>query len=170
MMNRNGFANERSHIYAANPIAIRGQHPSLQSPYANHKFGIRCALLLDSLPTPLAPTLPPSRSHTAGRGIHRRRIANMHHRFLPPKFPNRLAWHNTIPSDARVTTTDKGVASLAPTSCPTAQRTSKMRCQNVLNLQICVIKERPAQVQPPWAPRSWTCRVRQSGPPPSRCH
>jgi len=111
-MNRNGFANERSHIYAANPIAIRGQHPSLQSPYANHKFGIRCALLLDSLPTPLAPTLPPSRSHTAGRGIHRRRIANMHHRFLPPKFPNRLAWHNTIPSEARVTTTDKGVASL----------------------------------------------------------
>ena len=130
-MNRNGFANEGSHIYAANPIAIRGQHPSLQSPYANHKFGIRCALLLDSLPTPLAPTLPPSRSHTAGRGIHR---------FLPPKFPNRLAWHNTIPSEARVTTTDKGVASLAPTSCPTAQRTSKMRCQNVLNLQICVIK------------------------------
>ena len=113
MMNRNGFANERSHIYAAaNPIAIRGQHPSLQSPYANHKFGIRCALLLDSLPTPLAPTLRPSRSHTAGRGIHRRRIANMHHRFLPPKFPNRLAWHNTIPSEARVTTTDKGVASL----------------------------------------------------------
>lgn len=98
-MNRNGFANERSHIYAAaNPIAIRGQHPSLQSPYANHKFGIRCALLLDSLPTPLAPTLPPSRSRTAGRGMHRRRIANMHHRFLPPEVPQQacVAQHNSL--------------------------------------------------------------------------
>ena len=163
-MNRNGFANERSHIYAAaNPIAIRGQHPSLQSPYANHKFGIRCALLLDSPPTPLAPTLPAAASTGGALPICITESS-------PPKFPNRLAWLKTIPLDARVTTTDNGVASLTPTSCPTAQRTSKMRCQNVLNLQICVIKERPAQVQPPWAPRSWTCRVRQSGLPPSRCH
>ena len=101
-MNRNGFANERSHIYAAaNPIAIRGQHPSLQSPYANHKFGIRCALLHS------APRLAPnaSRSHAAALSLPHcrpRHAPEAHCQYAspipPPEVPQQacVAQHNSL--------------------------------------------------------------------------